>query len=170
MKMVLAALDFSDATRGVVDEASQLAQVIDAHVVLLHVVRVPRAVPRYSIEPASVLGAQGALEMAAEEQLARIKEDLRTRGVAAHTLRLTGEPAAEIVHQGGKLGVDYLVIGSHGHSALHDLVLGSTTSAVLARSRAVVVVVPPPRRKKKRGGAEAWRRSGKAAPRKTVSA
>jgi nucleotide-binding universal stress UspA family protein len=142
MKIILVPLDFSDATAGVVEAAARLAKAVEAHVALLHVVRELRPVPRYSTERPNLAQAVSALEVAAEEQLARIKVDLRTRGIAAHTLRLTGEAATDIVEQAEKLAVDYIVIGSDGHSAFHDLVLGSTTSAVLKRATRPVVVVP----------------------------
>ena len=144
MKMILAPLDFSDATPGVVNEAANLARAIDGHVVLLHVVWVPPTVPRYATEMAS-LQARSAIEAAAKQQLAKIKEDLCPRGIAAHMLCLTGEPSTHIVEQAEKLGVDYIVMGSHGHSVFHDFVLGSTTNSVIRRSKRVVVIVPAPK-------------------------
>jgi len=37
------------------------------------------------------------------------------------------------------------VMGSHGHTALYDLLLGSTTHGVLFRAPCPVVIVPPKR-------------------------
>jgi nucleotide-binding universal stress UspA family protein len=146
MKMILVPLDFSDATASVVEEAARLAKAIDAHVILLHVVRLLTPVPRYSTERTNLAEAIRVTEAAAEEELERTKIDLCTRGIAVHTLRLTGNAATDIVEQAEKLDVDYIVMGSHGHTAFYDLVVGSTTSAVLRRSRRVVLVVPAPKK------------------------
>jgi nucleotide-binding universal stress UspA family protein len=35
------------------------------------------------------------------------------------------------------------VMGSHGHTAFYDLLVGSTTHAVLKRAKCPVVIVPP---------------------------
>ena len=162
--MILAPLDFSNATPGVVDEAANLARAIDGHVVLLHVVWVPQAELRYATEIAS-LQARSAIEAAAEQQLAKIKEDLRARGITAHMLCLLGEPSTKIVEQAEKLAVDYTVMGSHGHSAFHDLVLGSTTNAVIKRSKRVVVVVPVPKETARQPRSGILRRSSARGPR-----
>ena len=142
MKMILAPLDFSDATPGVVEEAAKLAAAIDGHVVLLHVACGPEKLPPYAFETTRLVRVRSASEAAAEQQLAKIKEDLRVRGIKAHMLRLMGDPSTDIVEQADKLQADYIVMGSHGHSALHNLVLGSTTHAVIKRSKRAVVVVP----------------------------
>jgi nucleotide-binding universal stress UspA family protein len=55
-----------------------------------------------------------------------------------------------ILAQAKKLRADYIVIGSHRHSAFHDLVVGSTTSGVLKRAACPAVVVPPPQKGKSR--------------------
>jgi nucleotide-binding universal stress UspA family protein len=148
MKTILAALDFSDAMPRVVHEAERLARAVNGHVVLLHVARVPEAMPHYATQMAHLAVAKSAIAAAAGRQLERIKESLWQRGVATQSLRLIGDPKRDIAEQARKLAADYIVMGSHGHTALHDLVVGSTTSAVLKRSNRVVVVVPAFKKKK----------------------
>jgi hypothetical protein len=46
----------------------------------------------------------------------------------------------------------HYVIGSHGHTAFHDLLVGGTASGVLKRATCPVVVVPAPVRKKTKPG------------------
>ena len=145
MKVILAALDFSDATPRVVEEAAKLAQAVDGQVVLLHVARVPGAMPHHPTEMAQLAGAIQEIEAAADRQLLETERGLRERGVVTQSLRLTGEPKKDIVEQGERLATDYIVMGSHGHSALHDLVMGSTTNAVIKRSNRAVLVVPAPK-------------------------
>ena len=39
-------------------------------------------------------------------------------------------------------GADYIVMGSHGHTPLYDLLVGTTTHGVLKNARCPVVIVP----------------------------
>jgi nucleotide-binding universal stress UspA family protein len=145
MRIVLAPLDFSDATPRVVEEAAKLAQEVNGHVILLHVSRMPERPPHFATEMAHLAEAIRETEEAADRKLLAIKEDLRARGVATQSLRLTGDPKTDIVDQAEKARADYIVMGSHGHSSFRELVMGSVTSAVIKRSNRVVVVVPAPK-------------------------
>jgi nucleotide-binding universal stress UspA family protein len=50
---------------------------------------------------------------------------------------------AAILEQAQKLGAEYIVIGSHGHSAVYDVMMGSVASGVLKKSPCPVLIVPP---------------------------
>lgn len=52
-----------------------------------------------------------------------------------------GHSAETIAQTATKGGYDLLVIGSHGHSALANLVLGSVTTKVLAHCKMPVLIV-----------------------------
>jgi len=62
-------------------------------------------------------------------------------------VQLTGAPAPLILAQAESEKADYIVMGSHGHTALYDLVVGSTTHQVLRKARCPVMIVPPPVKK-----------------------
>lgn len=141
MRTILVPVDFSDVTKVLVDEAAKLAKAVGAQVVLLHVVA-PHTVAPEAIQWGIAVPASRTVEELAEEHLARLKLQLDAYGVVAHMLRLSGEAAKEIVKQADKLAVDYLIMGAHRHAALYDLVLGSTTQAVLKQARRPVLVVP----------------------------
>ena len=54
---------------------------------------------------------------------------------------LVGDPAAQIAQEAAHRGVDLIVMGSHGQTALKNLVLGSVATKVLATSKVPVTVV-----------------------------
>ena len=142
MKTVLAPIDFSPVTRYVVDHAIALARETDARLVLLHVVA-PIPVVSNSLTLA-VTGAEYtvAAEKEAGKALAELQRTLRDEGVTAHAIRATGDPREEIVEQAKRLTADYIVIGSHGHTAFYDLLVGSTATGVMKHAPCPVVVVP----------------------------
>ncbi|MSU70996.1 MAG: universal stress protein [Opitutus sp.] len=57
-------------------------------------------------------------------------------------MQVNGSPVPEIIEQAQQLAADYIVIGSHGHTALHDLLAGGTASGVLKRATCPVVIIP----------------------------
>lgn len=99
----------------------------------------PRASVAAGLNPPASVGAPIVdLQAKLHEVVAALPEDLRAlpvyeQGEAAHTLL---ERAEE--------GVDLLVIGSRGHGPVSSVLLGSTSSAVIAASPCPVVVVPRP--------------------------
>ena len=141
MKTILASVDFSTASKPVVAEAVKLAQAMGARLVLLHVVHPP-------VVTDSDLGYQMSAEYAAmavvsaDKFLAALQKPLRAKGVAVEAKHLVGNPGQCIVDQAETLRADYVVLGSHGHGAFYELIVGSTTSRVLRQARCPVVVVP----------------------------
>lgn len=149
MKTILAPVDFSGVTEGVMAQASALATTFGGRVILLHVMQPPVITSEYApfLENIGEIVAVG--EKAAAKQLARLQEKLQAAGVATDVLQYTGAPVNYILMQAEKLGADYIVMGSHGHTAFYDLLVGSTTHGVLNKARCPVIIVPDERRRKK---------------------
>jgi nucleotide-binding universal stress UspA family protein len=142
MRTILAPVDFSGITSAVVERAVELGRAVGGRVVVLHVAA-PPIIPGDNTAMVVDLSRMSAKEAAgAASHLARIKSQLREKGIEAETVATGGMPAAQILDQAEKLGADYIVMGSHGHGAIYDLLIGGTTHAVLKKARCPVVVVP----------------------------
>ena len=143
MNTVIAPIDFSRASRGVIDEAIRLARSVQGRVVVLHVVK--PAVFASELPPI----ASNSVEMTAEvervarEQLQLMQRQLMRKGISVETVCTTGSPIRRIVEQAETQAARYIVLGANGHSALRRLVVGGTASGVLKRAACPVVVVPP---------------------------
>jgi nucleotide-binding universal stress UspA family protein len=141
MKTILAAIDFSPVTREVLAQSVSLARTVGARVVVVNVTAPPAYVPEdYGMNmTASVIA--GSSEYALKE-LKRIDRDLKQKSIEATTFHAVGYPAAVVLQCAKKFAASFIVIGSHGHTALYDLVVGSTTQIVLKRATCPVLVVP----------------------------
>lgn len=82
------------------------------------------------------------VERRARQHLHRLQKRLAEPRVTVETRCQQGSPVPLILAHAKELGADYIVLGSHGHTALYDLVVGSTASGVLKRATCPVVVVP----------------------------
>lgn len=158
MKTILAPVDFSSVSDSVVKEAAALARTFDGRVVLLTVVQLPVILNEYSsLMDVAELTAAG--EKNAARELDVLEDQLKSQFIKAESVQVTGNPVPVILEQAQKHGADYIVMGSHGHTAFYDLLVGSTTHGVLMRATCPVVIVPAtkeaakPRREKKRAAA-----------------
>ena len=91
---------------------------------------------------ASWVGSEAVARYYAEEgdaALAGAVKLLDARGVGFAIERHIGDPADDIVHTASEGRFELIVMGTHGHTALANLVIGSVATKVLARSRVPVL-------------------------------
>jgi nucleotide-binding universal stress UspA family protein len=158
MKTILAPIDFSPATKGVIAAASALARSFDGRIVLLNITHSPVVA---DID-GCVMNFDDLTDRTAKAaviQLEQIRDQLQRDFLRVDIVQLTGLAADLILEQARKLPADFIVMGSHGHSAFYDLIAGSTTSGVMKKATCPVVIVPPPvHAAKTRTGRLDWQR------------
>jgi nucleotide-binding universal stress UspA family protein len=142
LKTILVPLDFSDISERVVEAASTMARAFNARLVLLHV---SEPEPDFvGFEPGPMaMRAMVARDFRAEHaRLDEVKATVTAAGVQALALHIQGALVETILEQAQRHGAEMIVVGSHGHGALHDLLVGGVTSGVLRRAACPVLVVP----------------------------
>lgn len=145
MKNLLVAVDFSDVTDRVVSQAEQLARACGAKVWLLHCVHEDPVYATMGEVPVVLPSPDEnlSLRFAGEHQrLLRIATAMRASGIEAETLFEWGVPTFEILAQAKEHNVDLIIMGSHGHGALYQLVFGSVAKSVMHETTIPVLVVP----------------------------
>ena len=142
VERILVPLDFSDQAQVILDWASHLALEHGSQVVLVHAYHLP-------VEFQQLEGAYlppdfwSNVKAEAEESLARYAEPLRARGVPVEILVREGYPASVIVDEAVSQGADLIVIGTHGHSGLKHMLLGSIAERVVQKAPCPVLTVKP---------------------------
>lgn len=144
MKAILVPVDFSTATTRVCDAAAALARLTGARLLLLHVVQTPPFLMNdyYAFDTGMMADVVSAGEKAAKKQLADLGRRYSRKDLPVETIQVTGQPVTTIVKQALSRKATYIVIGSHGHGTVFDLLVGSTTHGVLRKTRCPVLVVP----------------------------
>lgn len=148
MKTILTPVDFSPATKGVLAAASELAAAVGGKIVLLHALQHPVVTTEYGLTAETLKETMEVGRRAALKQLDHLERLLTGKGVAASSRLATGLAAGVIVEEARKSRAAYVVLGSHGHTAFYELLVGGTTHAVLKKASCPVLVVPPARRKR----------------------
>ncbi|MEO6006376.1 MAG: universal stress protein [Opitutus sp.] len=152
MPTILLPVDFSEVTRAIVAAAADLAHDVEGRIYLLHVVP-PSEIVGTDLLPLAgeVIHVSAEAEREARRRLQRIKAQLSKANLPVELSCERGEAVPAILACAKRIGARYIVLGSHGHTALYDLVVGSTTHGVLKKASCPVVVVPVHALSAKRG-------------------
>lgn len=143
MKKVLVAVDLSGATVQVCNAARDLAQPLGARLIILHVVPPPPLMLEYYALSTVQVGLleRGARRRAAEK-LQALAHWFGKSCPDTKVVEHAGPPVERILRTAKRVKPDYIVLGSHGHSAAFELLAGSVAHGVLMASPVPVVLVP----------------------------
>jgi nucleotide-binding universal stress UspA family protein len=146
MKRILAAVDFSNATPGVVETAANMARAFGAELHLLHVIEPEPTYTAYGFTPEEFPAihtfhaeTRARAQKTLDEAVARIST---TSGIAPVAHLGDGSPLHVLEEQVAKLGADLVVIGSHGHGVIASLLLGSVAEGLVRKAIVPTLVVP----------------------------
>jgi len=164
MKRILVPIDFSDVTPRVIGVAQQLATALDAEIHLIHVrelsataapgalgyglAGMPELAPMSGV-PVTVFDPMPQtmpVEESQKSKLAGLQKEIDQDGLKVTLHEPTGTVAEEILLQTDSLDADLIVMGTHGHGAMYNLLVGGVTKGVLKHSARPVLLVPGPRR------------------------
>jgi len=131
---IAAALGRDDGDAVIVGRALSLAKAENALLTLIHVV---------DSAPSQVYSSEVYDEHTRDDEqyLQRIASEVGASGVAVEIALAHGDPADELIAFTESHGVDLLVMGSHGHRLLGDLLWGETVDPVRHRVEIPVLVV-----------------------------
>jgi len=139
---LLVPIDFSPATGRTLAVAARFARDTGASLWLLHVAEPDPAFVGWDAGSASVRDQVAQVMRREHRELQAHADALREQGLDATALLLQGPVAATILAEAERLHADTLVMASHGHGAMFDLLVGSIGQAVLRGSKVPVLVVP----------------------------
>lgn len=163
MKRILVPVDFSPAMEGVLTLAGQMARAFEAELHLVHV----REIAAVPVFPAATIGYPGIgmpeMGMAGgmptgvagcvpqdpphngkKSQLDALREELTRSGLRAFAHERDGTVVEEVLQTATEISADLIVMGSHGHGSVYNLLVGSVTEGILKAGERPVLLVPAP--------------------------
>lgn len=145
IRTLLVPIDFSDVTANVLETAQTLALAFKSRVVLLHVAEPEPDFVGFEPGPVSVRSSVAKEFHTQHRQLEDAKAQLAKAGIEVVALHIQGPTIEKILQESLQQNADIIVLGSHGHGALHNLLAGSVAAGVLKSSKCPVLVVPAAR-------------------------
>ena len=142
---ILAAVDFSPVTEEVLATLTRMAATLPTQVWLVHVAPPEPAFVGYDAGPDVVRGQVAAELRTQHQQLQQLADRLRLLGVDTTALQLQGPTVNTVMAEADRLQVALVVLGSHGHGAVYNMLVGSVAEGVVRASKVPVLLVPPKR-------------------------
>jgi len=140
IERILVPLDFSDQAPIILAWAVHLAQEHKSRLILMHAYHLP-------VEFQQMEGAYLPAEFwtqvktEAEKTLEGHAAEIRKQGVEVEVLVTEGYPATAIEEEALRKAADLIVIGTHGHTGLKHLLLGSVAERVVQKAPCPVLTV-----------------------------
>jgi nucleotide-binding universal stress UspA family protein len=143
MKTIVALVDLSDLTFKVLKQAHVLAKAFQSEVIILHVVPKEPVVMDVGFISPTVLQAPAEESVKSQYgQLLEMRDSLIKFGVSACVQQFEGAGVDTMLAEIQRLQADLVILGSHHHSTIYNLLIGSVTDDVLKRAHCPVLVVP----------------------------
>ncbi len=143
MKSIVALVDFSDVTAQVVEKAGDQAVAFGARVIILHLVPEEPVVVGFGL--ASPVMMQPPSEQVVKNDyvsLESLSGALKQRGVDVLIEQLSEGTSEKLLEECRIWNPDLIVVGSHHHSQVYKLFVGTFTAEILGEARCPVLVVP----------------------------
>ncbi|WP_193212924.1 universal stress protein [Luteolibacter marinus] len=145
MKTIVAAVDFSNATPGVLEAAVKIAKAFGSSLHLLHVLEPEPSYTAYGFTPDEFPAIHMFQEEARKRATSRLDELLAKVGgdLAGVTVHLAeGSPLHAVLDYAKKIDANLVVVGSHGHGAVASLLIGSVAEGLIRKAVVPTMVVP----------------------------
>jgi len=145
--ILLVAVDFTSFSKKAVLFAGNLADKLDAQLLVLHVIHDPAEAPGFYVQKGKKKKYLASMEEAAEEMMTEFLENLRQAFPADKVIKnavpmlVVGTPAMRIVEVAKKEKAGMIIVGSHGRTGLSKIMIGSKAERVVRLSTIPVIVV-----------------------------
>lgn len=145
MKNILAAVDFSDVTDAVVKAAYEQASHFRGMLRVVHAATTEPVFVGYGAVPVENIALHQEDLEASQKKLDKIVDGLKERGVETVSHMPEGPVLDGLLKEIKDNDIDLVVVGSHGHGALFNLVAGSVTQGLIHKAKVPILVIPSAR-------------------------
>jgi len=142
IETILVPVDFSDVTDRVVGTAKRYARAFGCRVLLLHICEPEPDFIGY--EPGPIVVRENIADSMRRDQktLEELKSKYDEPELDLVALQIQGPAVEKIVSEARQQNAGLVVMGSHGHGSIYNLLVGSVTEGVLKHVPCPVLIVP----------------------------
>ncbi len=139
---IIVAVDLSEASNKVVEAARGVADLTGASVYVLHVVEADPEVVVSGIKPGATQNRIARDFPLEHKGVSALAEKLQDEGLDANSWLARGPGVVTTLKEADELEAGLIVVGTHGHGAVYDALIGSYSAGIIRRSKLPVLVVP----------------------------
>jgi nucleotide-binding universal stress UspA family protein len=142
---ILVPTDFSKSSDNAVKYAAAFAEKFGAELHVLHVVQdLALFIPEAVLITPVMMPPLDQFKAAAQTALDKAIKDLNLTGFKVQTEVAQGVPFTEIIRAAREKDVDLIVMGTHGHTGIVHMLLGSVAEKVVRKAPCPVLTVRHP--------------------------
>ncbi|MBA3682390.1 MAG: universal stress protein [Bacteroidetes bacterium] len=131
---ILIPVDFSDTSLLAIKHGAFTAQLTQGNMYLLHVINI-QFFSQDMFLPSVSVHSQTDFEKVAQEKLMQLGQEVQAEyGIKVECITKIGSPNKEITDIAKEVGATLIVMGTHGYSAIEELVIGSTALKVITKA------------------------------------
>lgn len=141
---ILIPTDFSACSNRALDLGLELARLLNARLTLLHVVQLPVLAGAGAGMGEGIVIYTEQMEEDARHTLADYAQRANNAGVACETIVDHASPFQCVLDHAETSQADLIVMGTHGHTGLQHMLLGSVAEKVVRLAKCPVMVTRQP--------------------------
>lgn len=145
LRRILVPTDFSKFSQNALTYATAFAEKFSSEVLLLHVVQdLALFIPEAVLGTPAVTPPVEQFIASAKTALERTVAEMKLPGIAIRPEVAEGVPFEEIIRTAREKDVDLIVMGTHGHTGLAHMLMGSVAEKVVRKAPCPVLTVRHP--------------------------
>lgn len=142
LKTILCALDLSEHSQMVAEQASMLAKLSGAKIYAVYVAPTMTQYTGFHVAPSTIDGFVGEIVSGAESSMAEFVAK-HFDGVEVESEVIVGYATEEILAAAEKHNADLIVMGTHGRKGIDRILFGSVAEKVVTQSKIPVLTIRP---------------------------
>ena len=139
---ILVAVDLSPASDTVVEAARGVAELTGVSIYIVHAVETGSEFTCPEGNPETVRKLVADEFPVEHERVQALADRLLDDGLDAEAFLVCGSAVNATLQQADILEAGLIVVGTHGHGAVYDVLIGSFSVEIIRKSRLPVLVVP----------------------------
>lgn len=144
IEKILVPIDFSDYSKSALRYAVNFAKFFNAEIILVYVVEPVIYPPDFSMGQIAIPTVTTEFDERAMEELNKLAKNQIPSQVKVSTVIKTGKPFIEIIDTAAEVNADLIIIATHGHSGVEQILFGSTAEKVVRKAPCPVLTLREP--------------------------
>jgi nucleotide-binding universal stress UspA family protein len=141
---ILVPVDFSEYSMQALKYSSEFAKAYNSEVFLLYVVEPIIYPPDLSIGQITLPALNFQIDEKAKEELHRAAKESFAKETKVKIVVKLGKPYLEIIETARAESIDLIIISTHGHSGVEQILFGSTADKVVRKAPCPVLTLREP--------------------------
>lgn len=141
-KNIMVAVDFNDSLGELMVYADRLAQKFESKVWVLHVADPEPDFVGYEPGPQYIRDIKAEEYREEHRNLQEVCKNFLSEDVKAEALLIQGSTVETVMGEAQKLNIDLLIVGTHKHSFLHNLLQESVSMELIKKAEIPMLTIP----------------------------